>query len=306
MKARRVIPAVIATGLFVTVLSACGGKQNNATQDAAATDTLTIGMTQDLDSMDPAKAESAGTREVLFNVYDGLMKPDTDGNLNPAVASEYVISPDGNRSAVSNHIIMHKPLRLTPHGKNRWASEGNPVDCVICALKSKLFGDVQFDAVVSGINKGANMGTDIVYSGTAAASRQSVLYGKPGIALSVETYDGSWKFAPLADFAAKNLEKLVALCTKEAFVNVNAASRDAYDGVSFTSTSKRDYRDKVDIQTETDGAVYGYFTGGNIRTEGADDSDFAAVTSGRISVSLIQAEPTSVRIPCKNLHSIVL
>lgn len=215
-----------------------------------------------------------------------------------AVADVYVLAPDGNRSAVSNHIIMHRPLRMTPHGKNRWASEGNPVDCVICALKSNLFENVRFDAVVSGINKGANMGTDIVYSGTAAAARQAVLYGKPGIALSVETYDGSWNFEPLADFAARNLRELISLCTKDAFVNVNAASRNSYEGVSFTCVSKRDYRDEVDIQTESDGAVYAYFTGGNIQTLCPENSDFAAVTGGRISVSLIQAEPSSMELKC--------
>lgn len=84
---------VLATLILSLSLTACGGAKPAA--DANAADTITIGMTQDLDSMDPAKAESAGTREVLFNVYDGLVKPDTDGNLNPAVASEVNISEDG-------------------------------------------------------------------------------------------------------------------------------------------------------------------------------------------------------------------
>ena len=87
--------AFLAATLVLTFsLSACGKKPAEEA-GASATDTITIGMTQDLDSMDPAKAESAGTREVLFNVYDGLVKPDTDGNLNPAVASEVKISEDG-------------------------------------------------------------------------------------------------------------------------------------------------------------------------------------------------------------------
>ena len=215
------------------------------------------------------------------------------------VADVYVLAPDGNRSAVSSHIVMHKPLKLIPCGENRWASEGNPVDCVICALRSNLFGDVRFDAVVSGINKGANMGTDTVYSGTVAAARQAVLYGFPGIAVSVESYDGSWKFEPIADFTASHLDALISLSTKKALVSVNAASLDSYSDVAFTSLSVRDYRDKVDIQTESDGSVYSYFTGGDIQTSGADDCDFFAVTSGKISVSLIQAESSWME-PNKN------
>lgn len=215
------------------------------------------------------------------------------------VADVYVLAPDGNRSAVSNHIIMHKPLKLFPRGENRWASEGNPVDCVICALRSQLFSGIHFDAVVSGINKGANMGTDIVYSGTVSAARQAILYGYPGIAVSVESYDGSWKFEPLADFTAKNLKSLISLCTKEDFVNVNGASLDAYTGLSFASLCVRDYCDKVDIRTEIDGAVYSYFTGGNIQTAGGKDCDFAVVKEGKISISLIKAEPSCAELPEK-------
>ena len=71
-------------------LASCGGSGQGG-----STDTIVVGMTQDIDSMDPCKAESAATRELLFNVYDGLVKPDTAGNLVPTVASDYTISPDG-------------------------------------------------------------------------------------------------------------------------------------------------------------------------------------------------------------------
>ena len=75
----------------VAGLTACGGSEASS----ASTDTLVVGVTQDIDSMDPAAAESAATRELLFNVYDGLVKPDTDGNLVGAVAEDYGISADG-------------------------------------------------------------------------------------------------------------------------------------------------------------------------------------------------------------------
>ena len=89
---RRMGAFLVAALMLSLIITGCGKKQQAT---GGGTDTLTIGMTQDMDSMDPAKAESAGTREVLFNVYDGLVKPDTAGNLNPAVASEYTISEDG-------------------------------------------------------------------------------------------------------------------------------------------------------------------------------------------------------------------
>ena len=77
-------------------LGACTSQEPSGSNvPAGDMDTITIGMTQDIDSMDPAKAESAATRELLFNVYEGLVKPDTQGNLVPTIASEYNISEDG-------------------------------------------------------------------------------------------------------------------------------------------------------------------------------------------------------------------
>ena len=97
----------------------------------------------------------------------------------------YVIAPDSNRSAVSHHITMYNVNTLKAAGKNRWACSGYPSDCVCIGLKSNLF-DFKFDVVISGINEGANMGTDIIYSGTCGAARQAVLDGVPAIALSVD------------------------------------------------------------------------------------------------------------------------
>ena len=233
---------------------------------------------------------------MLLTNDDGIDAPGllTLENALRKVADVYVVAPDGNRSAVSNHITMHRPLRLTECGEKRFAMEGYPIDCVIAAMHSNLF-DVSFDAVVSGINKGANLGTDIVYSGTAAAARQGVLYGLPGIAVSVESYDGSWTFAPLADFTARNLTALMAFSTKDSFVNVNAASRERYTGILTTTLSRRDYLDRVEVVTAPDGKLYGFFSGGNIQTAGPEGNDFEAVKSGKISISLVFAEPVVER-----------
>ena len=84
------------SALSAVGLATCGSDQGGAQGGTSGdTDTLTCGMTQDIDSMDPIKAESAATRELLFNVYDGLVKPDVEGNLNPAVASDVSVSSDG-------------------------------------------------------------------------------------------------------------------------------------------------------------------------------------------------------------------
>ena len=83
------------SALSLAGLSACGSSPQNGSATAAGTETLACGMTQDIDSMDPAKAESAATRELLFNVYEGLVKPDVDGNLQHALATEHTVSADG-------------------------------------------------------------------------------------------------------------------------------------------------------------------------------------------------------------------
>lgn len=79
---------VVMTTLTVALSGCSGDKAEDSSK-------ITIGIPQDIDSLDPHKAEGAGTREVLFNVFEGLVKPDENGNLNPAVASDYTISDDG-------------------------------------------------------------------------------------------------------------------------------------------------------------------------------------------------------------------
>ncbi len=222
----------------------------------------------------------------------------------------YVLAPDRNRSAISSSITMSAPLKIAKITDNIFTCSGVPVDCVVTALRSELF-PVKFDAVVSGINIGENIGTDIVYSGTAAAARQAVLYGYPGIAVSVKSVNDKWKFDSVADFVLKNLDKLISLTEPQLvnehywkknsiFVNVNAISADSYKGVKLTSLSTRDYGDSVSLIKAPDNSMYSFFCGGNIQTKGMVENDYATVDDGFISVSRVFAQP----IAAKNIDDI--
>ena len=97
-----------------------------------------------------------------------------------------IVAPDRERSAVSHGLTIHSPLEVNELGEDRYALNGTPADCVIYALRHlfKVFPDL----VISGINYGANLGDDIMYSGTVAAAREASRHGIPAIALS-QAYD---------------------------------------------------------------------------------------------------------------------
>ena len=218
--------------------------------------------------------------------------------------SVYVIAPDSNRSAVSHHITMYNANILKNISKNKWACSGLPADCVCIALRSNLF-NIKFDVVISGINEGGNLGTDIVYSGTCGAARQAVLDGVPGIALSVDPVEWTeeclknMKYEALADFTAKNLEQLIKLASTQVpriFVNVNALSAESYKGVKYCqSLCVRDYGDKLEV-VDVGGRKETRFIPGGAVPRPDEKSDACVVHNGYIAVSRVFAEPVATEI----------
>ena len=215
------------------------------------------------------------------------------------VCDVYILAPDSNRSAVSSKITMDKPLNYRKLDEKTFTCSGTPCDCVISAFTSSLF-DFKFDAVVSGINAGPNMGTDVVYSGTCAAARQAVLMNVPGIAVSLESEyfdyarDG-FNFKSLADFVSNNLDSLIALSSGGVFVNINATSAASYSEAVFASGCIRDYGDEVHFEGGGD-EFSGSCSTQEIKIYGDEDCDYKIARSGKIAVSLVYAEPVLKKV----------
>ena len=177
----------------------------------------------------------------------------------------FLIAPDRNRSAISHGITMFNGLVLHQYEKDLWSCSGTPADCVVLALKSGFINE-KIDLVISGINAGPNLGTDIIYSGTCAASREAVLAGCPSIALSLDVKEGEKPdFLPLARLVEKNLEYLMGFTDgnkKKCFVNLNAKNLSEkcdlreYKGLKYSDLlSVRKYRDKMSFKKEGENII---------------------------------------------------
>ena len=199
----------------------------------------------------------------------------------------WVVAPNKNRSGVSHGITMTEPLRFCELDKQRFSCSGVPVDCTFNGIKGIL--DEKPDIVISGINKGPNLGTDIIFSGTAAAARQSSFYNIPGIAVSLASFDGSWNYSSLADFVSKNLDSLVTLCEQDIFVNIKAVKKDGLRTLN-----------------APDGNLYSFFLGGDVESFGDDDSDEKAVSEGYISISRVLSQPVSIKTDLQMQESLCL
>jgi 5'-nucleotidase len=202
----------------------------------------------------------------------------------------WVVAPEAEKSGGSHSITLHDALKIRSIRERQFSCRGTPADCVMIALLGLVPGGV--DLVISGINLGPNLGTDILFSGTAAGARQGALMGVPSVALSVGAYRAPFDFASAAAFAARNLDNFKTLGTDDHFLNINfpVTGTDSAETV-ITFPSRRIYRMELHTYDAPDGDMY-CFVGGELpEAHPEEGSDCMVVSQGRISISPIHAHP---------------
>lgn len=244
---------------------------------------------------------------ILVSNDDGVHSPGLHclAEALKAVGDVYVVAPDRARNAASHALTLHKPLRMEEVRQGVFSVNGTPTDCVNLGVLHLLKGK-RPDLVVSGINKGANLGDDVTYSGTVSAAMEGTLLGISSMSFSQPDLDralhaqGKYHFETAARFAVR-LARLVLErgLEKGSFLNVNVPNCPPEDiqGVHVTSLGKRVFDEgTISEQTDPRGRKY-YWIGLNGMTweKGRKNTDHEAVTHGMISVTPLHLDLTDYR-----------
>jgi len=214
-----------------------------------------------------------------------------------SVGQVTILAPSRNWSASGHVKTMHKPLRVDevtlPNGVPALATDGAPSDAVALAFLGLV--DPPIDLVVSGINRGGNLGHDVTYSGTVTAAMEATIAGAPAFAVSLNTY-GDADYGVAAAFAARLARHVLANgLPRGSLLNVNVPPlpADQIEGVLVTQMGLRIYRDELVRRLDPRGRPY-YWIGGpeptGVEEEG---TDIWAVANGYISVTPIQLDFTA-------------
>lgn len=204
----------------------------------------------------------------------------------------YIVAPDREQSAVSHALTLHRPLRFENIADKAYAVDGTPTDCIILAVNGGILPRKP-DLIVSGINKGGNLGEDVSYSGTVSAAMEGTLLGIPSIAVSL-VGRSDFDFTTSAAFALK-LARLTLKngLPKDTLLNVNVPKGDKVKGVRITRQGKRVFGDIVHEKTDPRGKKYYWIGGDMLRWEGGDDTDFASITKGYVSITPVHLDMTN-------------
>lgn len=200
-----------------------------------------------------------------------------------------VAAPDRERSASSQSLSLHSPLRIHKLDERHYAVSGTPADTVIIALYHLL--PRKPDLVVSGINPGGNLGENVIYSGTVAAAMEAALHGVPAFAISLASrkqrdFSGAARFA--AELAAKVMEEGLA---EGVMLNVNVPRGDVR-GVRLTRQSQKISQNLVLEQKDPRGRPYYWLDETVELTDVEPDSDYAAILAQEISVTPLHVDRT--------------
>jgi 5'-nucleotidase len=203
-----------------------------------------------------------------------------------------VLAPDTNRSGISNAVsLLNDPVKLLDRGHDTWSCSGYPADCVIAALLGAL--PFKPEIVLSGINRGENLGTDLVYSGTAAAARQASFAGIPAVALSLAG-KGVLHWDMAAAWVAGHLEELTAFWREDCFVNVNIPNSPGGPvGMLEAWPAIKTYTDKLTVTNAPDGSRWCFLQGEPVLTAGQADSDCDVVARNYVSVTSVYSYPVA-------------
>lgn len=204
----------------------------------------------------------------------------------------YVVAPEHEQSAKSHSLTLHRPLRRREVEHQITAIDGTPADCVYSALYHPDLLPRRPSVVVSGINHGPNLGTDVHYSGTVAAAREAAVRGIPAIAFSTL----SMRHLDLAaKFAREMVERFLTAkfaAGASPLLNVNFPAVEP-KGILATRLGLRQYDDEMIIREDPRGGEYLWIGGAEVKHPPVDAADTAATDEGYISVTPLSIDVTS-------------
>ncbi len=215
-----------------------------------------------------------------------------------AVGEVVVCAPDREQSATSHSISLHRPLRLQkrePWGDGkiqRWAVDGTPTDAVYIAV-NHILKDRKVDLVASGINRGANLAHDVLYSGTVSAAMEAVVLGIPAFAVSLVGRVERRDYQPAAQFGRALAEQMAKRALPEGtLLNVNVPVGEPR-GVAITRIGRRAYSANVVEKLDPRGRAYYWIGGDEQAHQDVPGSDCNAVFDDRfISVTPLHLDLT--------------
>ncbi len=212
-----------------------------------------------------------------------------------------ILAPDRNWSGGGHVKTIDRPLRIKEvilsSGITALASDGAPSDCVALSLLG--YFEERIDYVVSGINPMANLGHDVTYSGTVTAAMESVIWGTPAIAFSLDTHDNhlsSLDYEPAAELALQVMQKIInTRIPAGVLLNVNIPNLplEQIRGMQVTRQGLRVYRDRLDQRMDPRGRPYFWIGGDSPTGIPEDGTDFGALHDDFVSITPLQLDLTA-------------
>ncbi|RNC29756.1 MAG: 5'-nucleotidase SurE [Candidatus Dichloromethanomonas elyunquensis] len=237
-----------------------------------------------------------------------IMLTNDDGFFAPGITALYhvlsidrqheiaIVAPEGQRSAAGRSITIYKPLFVTNHdlpgNDTGLAVNGTPTDCVKLAVQGEIL-HYKPDLIISGINDGPNVGTDIFYSGTVAAAMEGVLLGIPSLAVSLASYEYQ-NYMPSAYFIKNLIERHPDfLNNRDGLLNINipGIDKDCWKGVRFTKLGKSVYDNTFESRKAPFGKEYFWISGTPVYGD-EEDTDLKAIQQGFVSITPLHGDLT--------------
>jgi len=232
---------------------------------------------------------------ILVSNDDGFQAPGIEKLVEvlETIADISVVAPEINRSGASNSLTLENPLRARSHANDFVSVDGTPTDCVHLAITGLL--DKEPDMVVSGINAGANLGDDVLYSGTVAAATEGRFLGFPAVAVSMESHNPQYY-----ETGARVALELVLRLSRHpmnasSILNVNVPDIP-YEELQGFKTTRLGHRHKAEpvVQTTDPRGKTIYWVGpAGAEQDAGPGTDFHAVRNGYVSITPIKVDLTS-------------
>ncbi|MBT8136421.1 MAG: 5'/3'-nucleotidase SurE [Gammaproteobacteria bacterium] len=204
-----------------------------------------------------------------------------------------VVAPDRNRSGASNSLTLEAPLRIRRQGPGVYAVNGTPTDCVHVAITGFLDDDP--DMVISGINHGANLGDDVLYSGTVAAAMEGRFLGLPAVAISLVSSRST--NMPAAARVAGDLVRMLrkSPLPPDSILNINVPdlSYEQLAGFKATRLGYRHRAEPVVRSTDPRGSTIYWVGPAGPEQDCGPGTDFNAISEGYVSVTPLQVDLTA-------------